>query len=476
MLPPYRRPMYDDSSAVARQSSLIRQKGAIEAEGASRRGAIIGQGIGQVADIAGRTLGQLAQITADEPRRKYEEGQRSRVEREQRRGDNLRGLESMLADLPIGEAAQVMRREGFTKEADALLTKARETALDAIEMEGKRRQITAARIGEAAELFGSLQGIADPGMRDAQYEALVPKVRELVGGLGKNVPDQYDEGFVSQAVQWGMTAKEKLALQATALKEARDAAKDARDGHEAALALLGRLLPEADSQDEWGQALSAAEALGAPKETIGIFGREYSPEAAQRAASISQKGPNEPAVGSEGDFLVSFAKSKGKSVNDLTPSERLQARRQFQSAGWKPDSPDTPAGAKMLSPESYAAASRWKSGELAKLEVQRREGVLSPEDHEAAKARIQDDFLDQIGANRRPGRTLADVGRGAPPASAPPSAGRPPAAAPPMAGSRGVAVPPEVASVLRSVPPGRHELSDGSVWLVYPDGRITPGQ
>jgi hypothetical protein len=178
----------------------------------------------------------------------------------------------------------------------------------------------------------------------------------------------------------------------------------------------------------------------------------------QRAATFGPaKKDTTPTPGTVEDAIVTFAREHNVPVASLSTAQKNTIRANYAAATREPKD-GTPDKAATLAQK--AAAERWKQGELEQLETKFRAAKtktpflnqmtgefvvpapMTDAELDAAKARIQTSYLEQIGA----------------------SAAAPAAAQPPSA----TAATPE--ALLKGQKPGRYTLTDGSVWLVDESG------
>lgn len=433
-------------------SDLALREGDIAATGALRSGEAWANGVQGVAGAISKTMGDLAAYAEEQPAREARNAQLKASTAKNNREAEYEKLMQTTGGQSPDAVVQTLRDKGFHEKAAELkktIDKARE---DAIDLSIKQMNLAQQQLGQAALLMDSARTAT--GAEAETYASVLPKVRELVGpDLAKSIPDQYDPSFVEQATTWGMSMKDKLGVRADAAKALRDNLKDARDGDTHFTAALSTWLGTADSQEDWDDAIANAKGLGAAPETIAKFGSTYSPEAVERAKVFGAKKDDGPKAGSFESFMTSFAKSKGKAANDLTPAELLTGRRQWEAAGWKPEKPSggdanttklteddyrsmraqiedqyaaqlkpTEGGDDQLSMEARNTAMRWRSTQLEQLDKAARASGLNPS--KLSKS------LASLGENpsgwhppMAPGRAPAPPMQG-PPASAAPS--RPP--------------------------------------------------
>lgn len=487
----YQSRPYDSSAHTARMGDLLRARGEVAAREASVRGqawAGAAQDIGQT--ISG-TMGQLVAYQQAEPRRRREEAQMAKAEREERRQGNLEGVMQMAGQLPPEDAIDLLRKEGYTQEAGQMQAQLSQARRDGIADQKAKLELASTQLNKALDLLSAVDGAPEPD-RPTAYSSVAPQVRELVGeDLGKMVPDAYDPRFMANAMEWGMSAKDKLSARREAITNLRLDHKDKRDADEHFTETLSKWLGTVDDQQEWTDALQNARDLGAPAETLAKFGDAYSPEAVAKAVSFTAKERPPAAAGSLEDYVnVKTQENGGK---PLTPAQIRQARAEYTAAGRDPSGKDD-AGRTMA--QLQAARDR-RYDRMREVEKGIEGGTIQPADAEAMQHRIDSEYALATGQQPPPplrqaptdlvaseGRTSYEAPREAPrnaggtmgdllrpqPSHAPSSPfGAQPASAAPAPASQ---VPPEVAEVLQGLPPGRHTLSDGSVWQITGDGKV----
>lgn len=500
----YQATPYDSRFGTARMGDLIQTRGSAVAQGHLQRGAAAAQAWTSLGQIVSGTMSDLVKLKMDEPRRRYEQARMDKAEREERRASNLEGVMQMAGQLPPDEGIELLRREGYQKEAGELLKQVSEARRQALTEVKTQYEVKEQRLNEALNLLAGVEA-TPKAQRQTAYAAAVPKMRELVGDeLAQMLPDQYDPAFTPRALEWGMSAKDKLATRREALTLAEKKPKDARDADEYFTKAGATWLSTVDSQEEWDQAVSALGKLGAAPETLSKFGTRYSPEAVAKAASFVQKERPPAAAGSFEDYVQTLeARNDGK---PLSKTQMLEARREWNAAGRAPAS-----GGRDLENtrvDNLRAAEQWKQREISNLEKAIRAGEFvnwSTGEQDAAaidreKARIQTSYQAQLGMQPavdaapppppgpRNAGSMGDLlpvashepaGRPAPPvrpAGSPLGAGQAVAAPAPApagpAGPRPLPPPEPVAKALEGQQPGEYELSDGSVWLVHENGTI----
>ena len=277
---PYLRKPYD-SPHYGRMSDLIRQQGAITAgreQENAQRAALLATNI---ADIAGQSLGAIARFKADEPRQKRITQQIAKEEKAERRGENLRGIEMMHADLPLEEQEKTLRREGFGKEANVVR-----------QQQQQETQMALARIQQHKTAFGqAAQYMQEVKQRPELYPQVRPHMVELAnlvddtGQLATNIPETYDPksfepimGFVREAAGATETAERSLLK----LNKAHDNVARGLKGEQDFREAVGIGLSRANSKEEWDTLKAGYRTRGVPAESIDEFG-EWDKDAPQRA-------------------------------------------------------------------------------------------------------------------------------------------------------------------------------------------------
>lgn len=474
-------------------SDLGMHLGDVEATKHLRVGDAWSRGLSGVADAITGTVNGLAQYADQEPARTARTAQLRADASKADRETAFNGAMDELKGLGADEVIEGLRQRGFHEKAADLQSKLDKSRDDALDRTIKEYSVAEKRLGEAASLLDSVRAV--PGGESAAYTSVLPKVRELVGpDLGKAIPEQYDPSFIDQATTWGMSMKDKLALRKDAAAALLSKNRDTRDADTHFTQSLSKWLGTVDSQDDWNDAIAAAANLGAPPQTLAKFGKEFSPEAVERARSFTARDESAPRAGSFESFMTSFAADKGVPVTSLSPSDQLRARRQWESAGWKPEKPSGPDGElSKLTPADYQSmraqieqvyeqqaapiegsdrewsmearnsAIRWKEGQIAALDKAARKSGLDP----LALAKGRSRSMADLGGENPPG-WHAPMAPGVSPR--PPAGVAPSSPAPVRAPQARPA--PEVESVLKAAGPGEYDLRDGSTWRVYPDGRM----
>lgn len=454
----FQRDVYDGSRGEARMADLVTQRGQVEATNELRKGQATGQMFTTLGEIAIGTMNDIVRYKQAEPRRRREEAQFAKIDREEKRASNLQGVMQIAGNMPPEEGIELLRKEGYQKEAGELSKQVNDTRRQAIADQKLQIEVGDARLGQALNILASVE-LLPVEERQAAYTAKVEKVRGLVGeDLGAMVPNEYSPDFAAGAQQWGMKASEKLKMRNEALEKLEGTPKDKRESDEYFTKAVGTWLQTVDNQEEWDSAIKNASALGASKETLAKFGATFSPEAVQTARGLSQRDRQPAAAGSLEDYITTLQTEKGR---PLTAAEMNQGRDDYMKrAGTGSDGG--------LTASQKNTVIRWKAAEMRLLEKDKP--LLSDEEYQERKARIEDDADDQLGVAPKPrppvftaseGRsapmtpaasasaiagTMGDIttpGASAPPARPPmagPTAGRP--AAPPMGAAPAAAAPP----------------------------------
>lgn len=339
----YERRVYD-SPATGRMSDLIRQQGQIRANAALQAGAIQQQAWSDVGRIVGQTMGDLVQA------RQYDQ-QVTQQRAEARKKANADGIMRLIADRPVEEGAQVLRREGFTKEADELMARHQSALRDAFATERAKRERAQQKIGDALDLLTTVGG-APEADRPRLYAETAPKIREMVGpDLATMVPDQYSPEFMQTALTWGMSAREKLGLQLKALEGLGDEKDFGKIQN--AEERLRLWLAAADTPEEWAGALQTArQVFRVPESIVQEYG-EFSPDNLARVQQLIGKTPTKPG---EGDYTL------GPNQVRFTADGKIVARGPTTRGGGGDDAEKGPTAS------AKATAERWKQDALAKAE------------------------------------------------------------------------------------------------------------
>lgn len=451
MIGPYQAPQYDPRPGARRLSELGMRQGDIEAQRAERVGSAWAGGIEGASRAIAGTMTDLAKYAEEEPAREARnsqlKAQKSQNEREVAYNEAMKKTGGMSPD----EVIKALRDQGFHEKASTLQKELDKSREDQLDLSIKNLTVAEKNLGQAALLMDTVRN--STGAEAQTYASVLPKVRELVGeDLGKMLPEQYDPAFVEQATTWGMSMKDKMSVRKETAESLRQNLRETREGDKHFTEALSKWLGTTSSQEEWDEAIANAKGLGAPAGTIAKFGGEYSPEAVARAKAFAEKQDAGPKAGSFEAFMTSFAKSKGVTPDALTPADQLSGRRQWESAGWKPEKPtggdnttklsaedykdmraqieneykaqlaSTPGSDDTLSMEARNTAMRWRSTQLEQLDKAARASGLNPSKLTKSMSSLAD-TPEGWHPPMAPGRVPAPPMQG-PPASAAPT--RPP--------------------------------------------------
>lgn len=476
MIGPYQARPYDGSQGARRLSDLALDAGDVRAQGSLRRGAAWGGALRDVGQIAQRTMADLAEYEESKPIREAEQAKARSYTAQTKRAEAYQQALKEAGQYDPDDAIDFLRSKGFAEEASKMQKELEQARRDGIETTLKKFELAGKSLEQAALLMGTVKE-AGPNA-PAAYAATRDKIAALVGPeLAQTLPPEYDPAFVDKAMQWGMSMKDKLDLQSKELANANMTGKSLQERDAYFTGSLAKLLPMADSPEEWAEVIESARGLGAPAETIAKFGETFSPEAVERARAIGapvDKTP--PGEGSFDAFIVAYANEKGTTPDKLSSADRVKARRTWESAGWKPETPKSTAGSDVsVTPAAYGTAERWKQESLAALEKDFRPAYKEMqqagdtdgaarllEEHERRKKDVIESFLTQVGAKNRGSRgaSLADLA--APPAAA--SATAPNATSAPPAGPR--------VNFRRPAAPATSSEKPDPVRLRLPGGRV----
>lgn len=467
---PFQRQPMDRTAHRGRMTNLMVRGGDIAAQGALRQGDISAGVWSGIANIAAGTAANIFSPEAQLKRKEIASREADLVDKERARSRerNLDGLMQMIGEMPPDDAADVLDREGYRDEALKLRqqTKAKRDMI----LDDQRQKWEGAQqnLDQASRLMMSVTERSTPEAQAAQYAAVLPKVRELLGAEGATqlgVTDEFNPEAVAGAAEWTMTAAQRVNYRRQMMADAKTEAKTKEERLQWGATFLAGLQSDVDTQDEWEANNALAKALGVPQEAVDLFGPEFSPEAVAKAQKLAppRKGPSEKL----GDFEAFVRKIQERRGQPLTDQEMLRARAQWEAAGRAPkdppapkDQPDLPsladiaaaretiessykrqigpdASNELPSREQMAVAERWRANEIAKLnELERRV--------------------------RRAGGGMAAMAGGQDPTKASP-AERPP---------EQVQVPTAVRNQMTKGPGDYGPFPDGSMWRMQRDGRI----
>lgn len=431
----YVRPHYNDTQSTARMADMLRDSGAIQAQGAQTNAAIWGGTAEKMGTLVAGAIRGGVEDYARAKEKKQADDRAAQVQSEQDRMNAI--LKSSIdpntgrinfadAAKKIGEQIDPIKAEEYWRMADA--QKAKDTEDQAI----KTREF-AKGVGLVI-----MQGEKHPEQAPEIYGQFRAKAIERGMADPDDLPETYDP-----------TALQSIALQAL-------------------------------TADQVFQQLFKAP--NAPKTTVLNQGDILVNEAGGTVASNPKPAPADDNIVAVGGHLVD------KRTNRAVWSPP----REPKGGGGS-----NPANTNAMR-DDMRAAEQWKIQELAKLEQAFRDPAtaMTVDELERRKDEIQQSYLVQIGApesvqrqqaeQRRAerGRTMGDLvnppqNTSAP--SAPMGAGTASAAPPAPAAGRGTAAampprlqaPPEpVAQMLKGQKPGRYTMSDGSAWLLRADGQI----
>lgn len=496
-----------------------------------QQGQIASQEASNIGNIASGTLKDFLSYRMDEPRRQLQTAQaglaKTQLADKQRDDADTNAMRQALQDSggDHDSALQALDARGAVGAATKLRTALTEGRLKLIDEQDKGLKLVKDKLGAASQMLQGVPGADDPW---TAYANVLPKVRETIGpDLSKHLPDDYEPDTVNQAISWGETAQQSLERRRAALEAAKEGvanSKDVRDKDQYFTKSLSQWLPTVSDQDEWTKALNSAKALGAPPETLAKFGDAFTPEAAKRAESFGltaeerAKGNQPPKAGTIEDYMTTYARDVAKKpVGALSLKDKDAALKRYaqdhkvDSAGEITadkradlvatilkypsvyhDLTDTTKSAiagdlsragftqfeRTATPATIAAAERWRSEELTKLDKRYETlkvpdgkkpvpGMMTSVDYQAEKDRIDASYKAQVGkadATPKPAAAAPPAAAGAKPAVAPAAAKPPTTAA-------------NVAEFLKDQPSNkRYTLTDGSVWEKLADGTIRPGQ
>lgn len=424
----YQSRPYDDSRTTARMSDLFGQQGQVSARAAEDRAAIDSRKWQGVSNIATDTMRDFVQIAGDYQQRKTAEAARAtQTAREAKVDERIAKQDARLAKSDAAADAETAKRETIQK----AVYEATDPSTGKVDYQGAAARVASIDYEKAEEFTSKANSETREKMAaDRQKAIQAAKGLGLVMIAGENDPAagaKAYEAFRTKAIQDGLIGERELP----------------------------------DTYDRAALTVELVEAMSVEQ----IMAKVFAPKA---KPALTRVRPGDQFVDAEGQLAFKgppMPPPGGGGGNPNTQSNTLR--------------------------DDMRMAEQWKQGALAKLEEKFNEkfmpgspGVTMPpaiaesnarflEEHEKAKASVQASYLAQIGAPAEPGTprdqrnaTMRDIVQPPPPNAPPAPLGAGPANATPTA------PPPEVAEALHGARPGRHKLSDGSIWQVTGDGRI----
>lgn len=360
------------------------------------------------------------------------------------------------------------------------------------EQRKKMADLASAKLEEAGKTLDLAARLAQ-GATPATWPQVRAQIGQLLGPQFEQLlPVAYDAAEIQHIVSMGLSAKDHLAAQHTAITHAQAAIQLMQEGVTGAVpgapagvsvtpkpealahfqkAAAGALGLAADDQ-QWQTARANLKQLGVPPQVIDAFGPTWTQQAQQAAQQAA------------GQAMTPYQQASLQG----SAAARAETRRHNEAMERRPVPGTTGAQDKMDAralKARKASAEKWKQANLMAVERRFREGELDRTQLDAEKLRIQNSYLAQIGEEPEPDLGASWESR-TPTGAAPPSVPAPPVT-PPVAPSPATVAPvtppaptggvrPEVAALLQGKAPGTYRLSDGSTWRVLRDGTIQPGQ
>lgn len=210
---------------------------------------------------------------------------------------------------------------------------AEEAAKAALETEGKRYEIVGQRGGLAYNALSA--AVTDP----SKYPAARAQAIKLIPQAEEFLPAQFDKDKVTSAMTWWEATKPALETRAAVLADVREKAfqqKSEADRLAEFGGWMNRLLPTAQSQDEWDKALSLA-----PPDTraklVEAYGDTYSPEAAKRAAVVSMTPEKRAELAGQAESRALTAAGQKETATYHRAQLGLEAQRVANEEGSTPN-------------------------------------------------------------------------------------------------------------------------------------------
>lgn len=465
---PFQRQPMDRTAHRGRMVNLMLRGGDVEANEAQQQGAIRA---GLWTGLSGIAAGTMADIFSPEAQLKEQEmadreAQLKDRERARSRANNLDGLMQMVGEMPPDDAADVLDREGYRDEA-AKLRQQTKAKRDIIREEQVTQWQTAQKhLQDAAALMMSVTERSTPEAQAAQYAAVLPKVRELLGDDGAaqlGVTDQFDPAVVQGAAEWTMTAAQRVQHRRQMWTDANTESRSKQERLQQGALFLAGLQADVDTQDEWDANIALAKAMGVPDEAVDVLGPEYTPEAVAKAQKLMP--PKKGATEKLGDFEAFVRKIQERRGRPLTDQEILRARAQWEAAGRAPkepaspkDPPDLPSLADIAAARAEIEASyKRQIGPDASNELPSREQMAVAERWRATQLTALSEIERKV---KRAGGGMAGMAGGQDPTTAKP------------ASPQQIQVPTAVRNQMTKGPGDYGPFPDGSVWRMQRDGRI----
>lgn len=189
--------------------------------------------------------------------------------------------------------------------------------------------------------FEIVRGLTGAVTSESTHRLALDIARKMNPQFVPMLGETYDEAKIAALQQWGLDQQARVDLEAKTL----DALSKGVKAPEEAIGLAAGLLKTAANPEQYQEYYAGlTELMPGPLrgQVMGLFQPNYSPEAvaaAERIAGATAQGSKEPASDYgrfETDFLKSSAEKIGKSVEQLTPAERVkfktEARKQFGRA------------------------------------------------------------------------------------------------------------------------------------------------
>lgn len=470
MPPPYQRMPMDRTAHRSRMTNLILRGGDAEAQGRRQQGEIDAQMRSGMANLASSAVRSgVAEFSPEAELRRREMAERSATlddkARERSRAHNLDGLMQMAGQMPPDEAAALLDQEGYRDEAAHLRQQTNQQRQAARDQAAEQYAAAARNLEQASSLMLSVSRRSTPEAQQAQYAVVVPKVRELLGPKGAaelGVTDDYNADVVAGAAEWTMTAAQTVNHRRQLIQDANLEGRTEEQRLHAGATFLAGLQASEDTQEGWESNIALATAMGVPSSAVEVIGREFTPEAQAKARKLAP--PKKASDSRTGDFEALVRTIADRKGRPLTEDELLRARRQWEDAGRAPREPRDPKDGPDLPSLEDIAAYRARVEDSYKRQVTARDNELPSQEQMAVSERWRASELaklDELERRvKRAGGGMAGIAGQSP---------RPTTTARPEQ----IQVPTAVRNAMTKGPGEYGPFSDGSVWRLGRDNRIT---
>lgn len=418
----YQSRPYDDRYSSARMSDLMREAGAVQAQGIQQRGQNTAATIGRMADLVGGAI--TAGVQAHRQSKVDAEAETAKAE-QQRIGEAVKSaIDPATGRLDFTAAAKAIGQIDPLK-AEAFWAKADEQQRKAAEQEADNMEEVAKGLGTV--LLTAQQDASKATVAYATWRADALK-RKLVEP--DDFPEQYDAGVVQQQALFKYLPAAEVFKQLFSAKGAPQRSTKVVDG---------KLV-----DDQTGQVIYEGESKPPARSTKVVDGR---------------------LVDDQTGKVIYTSPDAGRSGGSGRPDTRSATALQD----------DIAAAEKWKISELNRVEAAYKVGDLSLEDLYAQKDKIqhsylvqigAPESTQRMQAEQRRAEMDTMRGLVNPPQNAA-----APPAG-PPRTPTAPLGAAPAAAAPANRPAPEIERALKAEGPGEYDLADGSTWRVYPDGRM----